>query len=52
MYYVVKVWALKTIEGRTLERKELRILRWIMGISLRDYLRNEEVHERAGEVRR
>ena len=48
MIYGSETWALKKTEERKLERTEMRMLRWAMGISLREHLRNEEVRRRAG----
>lgn len=48
MVYGAETRALKKTEERKLERTEMRMLRWIMGTSLRDHLGNEEVRGRAG----
>jgi hypothetical protein len=41
-------WGLRKAEERLLSRTEMRMLRWIMGISLREQRRNEDIKQEAG----
>ena len=43
MIYGAEAWALRKKEEELLERTEMRMLRWIMGISLKDHQRNEDI---------
>lgn len=51
MLYGAETWALRKKEEEMMERTEMRMLRWMLGISLRDRLRNEEIRRRAGIVK-
>ncbi|XP_064103437.1 uncharacterized protein LOC135213391 [Macrobrachium nipponense] len=42
LMYVTDTWALRRKQGVKLERTEIRMLRWIMGISLHERLKNDE----------
>ena len=44
----VKTWALRKAEQNLLERTEMRMLRWMMGIKIIEKIRNEEIRARAG----
>ena len=46
--YGAETWALRKKEERKLERTEMKMIRWAMGISLREHLTNEEIRRRAG----
>lgn len=37
-----QTWAMKTIEKRKLERTEIKMLRWTLGVLLSEHLINEE----------
>ena len=41
-------WALRKAEQNLLERTEMRMLRWMMGIKRIEEIRNEEIRARAG----
>lgn len=43
LLYGAKTWALGKEEERLLDRTEMKMLRWIRNISLRERLRNEEM---------
>ena len=45
-----KTWALRKNEEDLLMRTEMRMLRWIMGISLLEHYTNEEIRSSAGVV--
>ncbi|XP_064111476.1 uncharacterized protein LOC135218967 [Macrobrachium nipponense] len=46
-----ETWALKGKEEVKLERTEMRMLRWIMGMSLLERVENDEIRSRAGLVK-
>ena len=50
LLYGAEMWAIRKEEERLLERTEMRMLRWILGISLREHLNNDEIRNRAGVV--
>ena len=41
-------WTLRKAEQNLLERTEMRILRWMVGIKRIEKIRNEEIRARAG----
>ena len=43
-------WALRNAEQNLLERTEMRMFRWMMGIKRIEKIRNEEIRARAGLV--
>ena len=43
-------WAVRKKEQDLLERTEMRMLRWILGVFLSERLRNEEIRKLAGVV--
>ncbi|XP_064100898.1 uncharacterized protein LOC135211522 [Macrobrachium nipponense] len=49
--YGAETCALRRNEEVKLERTEMRMLRWIMGISLLERLKNDEIRRGAGEVK-
>ena len=49
LLYGAETWALKK-EERLLMRTEMRMLRWIMGISLREKKTNKSIKEMAGVI--
>ena len=51
LVYGSETWALRRKEEEKLERTEMRMLRWIMGISLFERLENDEIRRRAGIVK-
>ena len=51
LIYGSETWALRRKEEAKLERTEMRMLRWIMGISLRERLENDEIRRRAGVMK-
>ena len=50
LLYGVEAWALRKKEQSQLERTELRTLRWLMGVSLREIRRSEDIRAEAGVV--
>ena len=40
--------AIRTEDERLLERAEMRMIRWIEGVSMREQITNEEIKRRAG----
>jgi len=48
MMYGGEAWTLTRKEEELLERAEMRMLRWILGVSLRDRRRNEDIREVLG----
>lgn len=42
---------IKKKDEEKLERTEMKMLRWILGVTLNDRLRNEEIRRRSGVVR-
>ena len=48
--YGSETWALRKAEQNLLERTEMRMLRWMMGIKRIENIRNEEIRGRAGVV--
>ncbi len=45
-----EAWALRKKEEKQLERTEMRMLRWLTGVSLRERRRNEDIRREAGVV--
>jgi len=48
MMYGAEFWALRRKEEELLERTEMRMLRWILGVSLKDRKRNEDIRRTVG----
>src|SRR6218665_111449 len=48
MMYGEEAWTLRRKEEKLLERTEMRMLRWILGISLKDMQRNETIRKKIG----
>ena len=48
LLYGAETWPLKKTEERLLCRKEMRMLRWAQGVSLKEHKKNEEVWQQAG----
>ena len=48
LMYGSETWALRKTEENLLERTEMRMLRWMMGIKRIEKIRNEEIRARAG----
>jgi len=46
LMYGAETWALRKKDEVLLERTEMRMLRWILGVSLKDKLRNEDIRNR------
>ena len=46
--YGSETWALRKTEENSLERTDMRMLRWMMGIKRIEKIRNEEIRSRAG----
>ena len=46
--YGAEAWTLRRKEEKLLERTEMRMLRWILGITLKDMQRNENIRKRIG----
>ena len=51
LMYGSETWALRQKEESKLEGTEMRMLRWIMGISLLERLENDEIRRMAGVVK-
>ena len=45
MLYCAECWAMRKKEEHLLNTTEMRILRWIQGISLKDHVRSEEIRK-------
>ena len=45
-----ETWALRKSEEQQLDRTEMRMLRWMLGISLRERRRNDDIRAEAGVV--
>ena len=50
MLYGAECWAMRKKEDDLLRRTEMRMLRRILGVSLKDKIRNEEIRKRCGVV--
>jgi hypothetical protein len=48
LIYGAEAWALRRREEEQLERTEMKMLRWILGVSLRDRKRNEDIRKTLG----
>src|SRR6218665_282878 len=48
MMYGAEAWTLRRKKEKLLERIEMRMLRWILGISLKDMQRNENIRKKIG----
>ena len=48
LMYGSETWALRKTEENLLERTEMRMLRWMMGIKRIEKIRNEEIIARPG----
>jgi len=44
MIYGAEAWTLRRSEQGLLERTEMRMLRWMLGITLKDRKRNDDIH--------
>ena len=51
LIYGSEAWALRRKEEAKLERTEMRMLRWIMGVSLLERLENDDIRRMAGIVK-
>ena len=47
MTYGAECWTMKKKEEMLMNKTEMRMLRWIQGVSLREHNRNEEIREAA-----
>ena len=47
MTYGAECWTMKKKDAMLMNKTEMRMLRWIQGVSLREYKRNEEIREAA-----
>ena len=47
MLYGAECWAMRKKEEHLLNKTEMRMLRWIQGIRLKDHVRSEEIRKRA-----
>ena len=43
--YGAECWTMKKKDDMLMNKTEIRILRWIQGVSLREHKRNEEIRE-------
>jgi len=50
LIYGSETWTLKRREEERLERTEMRMLRWILGLTLRDKKRNDDIRRILGVV--
>ena len=50
MLYGTECWAMRKKEDDLLRRMEMRMLRRILGVSLKDKIRNEEIRKRCGVI--
>jgi len=48
MMYGFEIWPLRRKDEELLERTEMRMLRWILGVSLKDSKRNEDIRRMVG----
>ena len=48
MVYCVETWSLRSLDAQLHVRSEMRMWRWMLGVTLRDKLTNEEVRRRDG----
>jgi len=48
MIYGAEAWALRRSEEGLLERTEMRMLRWMLGSTLKDRKRNDDIHHAVG----
>ena len=48
LLYAAETWPLKKNEERLLCRTEMRMLRWVQGVSLKEHEKNEGVRQQAG----
>ena len=48
LLYGSETWAMQRKEEGALERTEMRMLRWILGISLMERIESEDIRKRAG----
>ena len=48
--YGAGCWAMRKKEEHLLNKTEMRMLRWIQGISLKDHVRSEEIRKRLNVV--
>ena len=48
LLYGAEAWALRRKEEGVLERTEMRMLRWILGVSLMERIESEEIRKRVG----
>ena len=48
MIYGAEAWTMTRRGEKLLERTEMRMLRWMLGISLRDRNRNEDIRKKLG----
>ena len=45
MRHAAEYWTIKKKDDRLLNKTEMRMLRWIQGVGLRDHTRNEEIRK-------
>ena len=48
LMYGSEAWTLRRREEESLERTEMRMLRWILGLTLRDRIRNDDIRRILG----
>ena len=48
LLYGAETWALQRKEEEILERTKMRMLRWILGVSLMERIESEEIRKRVG----
>ena len=47
MTYGAECWTMKKKDEMLMNKTEMRMMRWIQGVSLREHTRNEEIREAA-----
>ena len=51
LLYGAEAWSVRRKEELLLEKTEMRMLRWILGVTLRDKKRSEDIRQAVGMTR-